>query len=224
MSIVADSPPPVLGELTPAARLAGAEHRFLLHGVSWETYSSLRAEQGSGVRMTFDRGDLEIMTLGLPHENVSRMIAVLINVWAEEREVLLRQAGSLTLSRRDRSRGLEGDASFYICNYSAMHGREQFDIARDPPPDLVVEVQFSTPALDKLPIYAALGVPEVWLWQENAFTILILSPAGVYETAADSLNLPGFPVADSATLLAQFATVSGGEMAKAFRQTVRELP
>jgi len=43
-----------------------------------------------------------------------------------------------------------------------MAGQDTIDLATDPPPDLVVEVDITHPSLDKFPIYASLRVPEVW--------------------------------------------------------------
>jgi Uma2 family endonuclease len=59
----------------------------------------------------------------------------------------------------------------------------------DPPPDLVIEVDVTSPSLNKLPIYAALGVPEVWLYKgrQVMFHRLI---GNRYEPVERSLALP----------------------------------
>jgi len=36
------------------------------------------------------------------------------------------------------------------------------DLAVDPPPDLVIEIDIPSPSFSKLPIYADMGVPDVW--------------------------------------------------------------
>lgn len=42
------------------------------------------------------------------------------------------------------------------------------------PPDLVLEIDITSPSINKLPIYAQLGVPEVWRYDGRKLTVLTL--------------------------------------------------
>jgi Uma2 family endonuclease len=91
------------------------------------------------------------------HESVAYVVALL----AEEMRVNAYGIGSTTHRRGDIGRGFEPDASFYIRNEEPIRGKPRIDLSVDPPPDLVVEVDITSPSLDKLTIYAQIGVSEV---------------------------------------------------------------
>lgn len=138
--------------------------RVVLKNISWQTFETILAETGEDrvSRLAYDQGTLEIMTPLLPHEHNNRLIHNLIVVLAEELNLNLKSVGSLTCKRPDRQQGAEPDSGFYIQNEPRVRDNEQIDLAIDPPPDLVVEVDFSSSSIDRLPIYAEIGVPELW--------------------------------------------------------------
>ena len=158
---------------------------------SWDTYQRLLADHAgsSAPRFAYDRGTLEIMRPLAEHEESNRALALLIEVVAEELGRDLRDLGSTTLKREDVQRGVEPDSCFYIRNESRVRGRTGIDLALDSPPDLVVEIDITSPSLEKLPIYAQLGVPEVWRYDGHSVTILRLA-GEAYVAAAESAALP----------------------------------
>ena len=108
-------------------------------------------------------------------------LAALIFAFARVRRIRMRPSSDVTLSREDLDRGLEGDVSYYIRHQAAIAGKDRLDMAGgDPPPDLAVEVDVTSPGVAKLPIYAALGVPEVWVWRaaDGRLTARRLTDAG----------------------------------------------
>lgn len=165
----------------------GAEERILLRNVTWETYEQLLKNYAnfSAPRFTYDQGDLEIMSPSIPHETASRILSLLVNIICEEREIDVRDLGSTTHKRADLLKGVEPDGCFYIRNVDAITGVNELDLSIQPPPDLVIEVDISHPSVAPLPIYAALGVPEIWEFadgqvkffglQENTYTVLTKS-------------------------------------------------
>ncbi len=167
------------------------EQCAILHDISWETYQRLLADHQdrSAPRFAYDRGTLEIMSPPAEQEEPNRAIALLVEVVAEEVGLDLRNLGSTTLKREDVRRGVEPDSCFYIQNEPRVRGKPGIDLALDPPPDLVVEIDITSPSLEKLPIYAQLGVPEVWRYDGNSVTILRLS-GEAYDAAAESAALP----------------------------------
>ena len=151
--------------------------RTILHHVSWETYQHLLRdhENSSAPRFAYDRGTLEIMTPLIEHESYSQFIGFLLAVVEEATGTKLYNYGSTTFSREDLQKGFEADTCFYIKNIDRVRGKARLDLHVDPPPDLVVEIDITHPSLNKLPIYAQIGVPEVWRYTAAGMEILLLS-------------------------------------------------
>ncbi len=168
-----------------------ADQRVVLHDVAWEIYERLLSDHGdsSGPRLTYDHGELEILGPSSEHEIVNRTLALLVELVAAELSIDVINVGSMTFRRQDLERGFEPDSSFYIQNEGQVRDREQIDAAVDPPPDLVIEIEITRSAIVKLPIYAALGVPEIWRWDGQRVTILGLVD-GDYAEVEASAALP----------------------------------
>jgi Uma2 family endonuclease len=197
---------------------------LLLSGVDWWTYTRLlRAfAERPGIRLTYDRGTLEIMTPRLEHDDDARFLGDLVFVLTEELGLPLKRGGSATLRRRLRRRGIEADECFWIANAHRMAGRRRLDLRTDPPPDLAIEVDVSHSSLDRLGIYAALGVPEVWRLEGAALTFHVLGPDGAYQSAGVSRSFPQLTPADLLAFVQQ-ARQAGDENAvvRDFRDWIR---
>src|SRR5262249_36748647 len=135
-----------------------------LSGIDWQTYLRLlRAfAERPGIRLAYDRGELEMMAPLLEHDGDSWFLGDMVFVLTEELGLPLKRGGSTTLRRRKRQRGIEADACYWIASASQMAGRRRLDLRTDPPPDLAIETDVTHSSMDRLSIYAALGVPEVW--------------------------------------------------------------
>jgi Uma2 family endonuclease len=168
-----------------------AEHKVILHNVSWETYARLLAESAdsSAPRFTYDRGELEIMSPSPEHERVNRRLAQLVLALTEEMGVEVEDLGSTTFRREDLERGFEMDSCSYIENVGLIYGKDRVDLSVDPPPDLVIEVDIAIPSISKLPIYARMGVREVWRYDGERLTMWRLEGSR-YTEIAESLALP----------------------------------
>jgi Uma2 family endonuclease len=153
------------------------EQKVILKGVSWETYERLLAEHEgeSGTRFTYDGGILEILVPSARHEKPNRTLASLVEVLAEEMAFNIESLGSTTLKRPDLLKGFEPDSCFYIQHAEAIRDNEEIDLTVDPPPDLVIEIDITSPSLDKFPLYAAVGVPEVWRYDGAHVTMYRLT-------------------------------------------------
>ena len=162
-----------------------------LTGVRWETYESLLADLADpgSPRLTYDRGTLEIMSPSSPHERANRALALVVEMVAMEWDINLLDFGTTTFRRADLERGFEPDTCFYIDHVASVSGRRPIDPAVDPPPDLVMEMEVTTSAIPKLPLFAAMGIPEVWRTTPEGVTILTLRD-GEYVPVVTS---PAFP-------------------------------
>lgn len=171
--------------------LAPPAQMFALTGISWETYEALLSDylDRSVPHFTYDHGVLEIMAPSLPHEKDNRLLALLVEVVAEELAIDVSNVGSMTFTRRDLDRGFEPDTGFYIQHEAIVREAREINLVTDPPPDLLIEVEVSNSVLPKLPIFAAIGVPEVWRIGAERVRILVLDN-GDYAASDRSTALP----------------------------------
>ena len=169
--------------------LNASEQRVLLRAVSWETYARIVAERGedSGPRLTYDCGMLEIMVPSFRHETLKEAIAKLFELLAESMDMDYVSAGSTTFRREDLSKGFEPDACFYTHQASSIRGKDTIDLNIDPPPDLVIEIDVTRSSLDKLGIYAAVGVREIWRYTDGVLQILEFDGHGYVGRSTSSL-------------------------------------
>jgi len=196
-----------------------------LSSVDWRTYSRLlRAfAERPGLRLTYDRGELEIMSPRLDHDDDSRFLGDMVVALTQELGLPIKRGGSTTLRRRLPRRGIEADECFWIANAHRMAGRRRLDLRTDPPPDLAVEVDVSHSSLDRLGIYAALQVPEVWRLDGSTLTFHVLEAGGAYATPATSRSFPFLTPADLLRFL-ELARQAGDENAVElqFRTWIRQ--
>jgi Uma2 family endonuclease len=115
------------------------------------------------------------MVLSAKHEKPNRVLALVVEVLAEELGIDVESLGSTTFRRADLDRGFEPDSCFYIQNAERVRGKDEIDLAIDPPPDLVIEIDITSLSLDKFPIFLALGIPEVWRYDGAQVTIFTLT-------------------------------------------------
>jgi Uma2 family endonuclease len=175
-----------------AIAISPPEQRILLDNITWETYESLlQAHCDRSVpRFTYDRGQLEIMSPSIEHEELKDTVTLLVNTLAEEMGINTQSFGSATFRRADLQRGFEPDGCFYVQSVTRIQGRTELDLTVDPPPDLVIEIDLTSPSLPKFPIFAQLGVPEVWRADGSQMHIFCLE-GGQYVAHAESSILIG---------------------------------
>jgi len=173
---------------------------LVVQDVSWDEYERLLEELSDrpGVRVTFDQGRLQAVSPLRAHEHYSQILAEMGDIAADALDLPFEQAGSTTLRQIERLRGVEPDRCFYIANEHRIAGKVTLDLAVDPPPDIIVEVDLSSDSGAKLPIYAGLGVPEIWLYDGRRARILELLPDD--SGYADSLRSKFLPCVSVAVL------------------------
>ncbi len=193
--------------------------RFLLSGMSWEFYEHLLEQLGDRpVRVTYDRGALELMSPSYRHESYSRLLGRMVQIIGEELEIPLKSAGSTTFRREPVERGLEPDDCFYIAHLSQILGKAELNLETDPPPDLAIEVDITHGSIDRIPIYAELGVPELWRFDGNALTAYHLEESGDYsEPGAESLAFPQIPLTKLAEFLGRSLQTDDAALLREFR-------
>ena len=180
---------PVNDSIQPPS-ITSAEQRLVLQNISWATYEQLLIAFGEhrSVRLHFDRGILELMVPLEAHERPSDLIGVLIRTLAFESGMTIKGLASTTLRRQDLSRGAEPDKCYYLQNEPLVRDHD-VDLDRDPPPDLVVEIDITHTDIDKNLLYAEMGIPEFWRFDGTTLKIWQLEQ-GQYREVAVS---PSFP-------------------------------
>ena len=171
------------------------QDHIIMHGVSWQTLQQLLADRGErcGVLLAYDRGTVELRMPSQEHEWVKTTLTQVVEAIAFARDLHYRSLGSTTFGREDLARGFEPDACFYLDHADAIVPDRPLDLTVDPPPDLVIEVDITRSSLNKLLIYAALAVPEVWRYTNGEVEIRCLT-ADIYTVAYTSRVLPGIHV------------------------------
>lgn len=168
------------------------ENRVVLHNVSYVTYEKLLADLASqsSPRLTYDRGVLEIMSPLPPHELLTDAIEMIVKMFALHTDTNLWCLRSTTFRRQDLERGFEPDSCFYVDNESRVRGKQVIDLNVDPPPDLVIEIDITSGSISKFPIYAQIGVPEIWRHDGDRLVIHRLTEVGRYTISDASAAFP----------------------------------
>lgn len=179
--------------MTAIAQPEIVEH-LVLHDVSWEAYERLLEMFGDRrLRHTYIDGVLEIMSPLRRHESVKKFLGRLIEMMAYQLDIDIECLGSTTLRKQAKQRGLEPDECYWIQHALEAAGNDDFDPNRDPPPDLAIEVNVTHADLSRESVYAALGVPEIWHFDDVDDAVRILVRSGEsYIPASRSLALPLF--------------------------------
>ncbi|MEO0759932.1 MAG: Uma2 family endonuclease [Cyanobacteria bacterium J06648_16] len=192
----------------PVPRPIG-EQRVVFRSLTWEGFLAVRRSLSSdrNTRLTYSEGKLEItMPLEL-HEFSARLIERFIAVLVEELGLDMKTMGSTTLEREVLDRSAEPDDAYYIQSHRRVAGRE-IDLEKDPPPDLVVEVDITHTDIDKLRLYAAMGVPEFWRYNGETLRIYQLQGADYQEVEQS----PSFPQVQKTKLYEFLATAKMSEV------------
>lgn len=207
----------------PSAFALASDDCVLLSGISWELYEQLRdIPDNWGKQMTYDRGRLEIMSPGIGHEHAKKALARMLEAFTEELNIRIRSLGETTWKDPGQKYGLEADECYYIENESRVRDLDEIDPTRDPPPDVAIEVERSRSVIRKLPLYAELGIPEVWRFDGRAVHVLLLSAEGKYAESTRSRNVPQLPIAELNRFLKERATLDETAWIRSFRAWVRE--
>ncbi|PSM50183.1 hypothetical protein C7Y66_05270 [Chroococcidiopsis sp. CCALA 051] len=200
-----------------------AESRVVLHNISWETFETLLKETGEnrGSRFAYDRGTLEIMTPLFEHESYKSNLGNFIIALAEELNIEARSAGSTTLKRQVANRSIEPDCCFYIQNELAVRGKLKLNLETAPPPDLAIEIDITSSSVNKLGIYSALGVPELWKYDGKKLKFYRLE-VEEYRERDVSLAFPLISVEDMSNFMQQIPIQGEVALLKSFRAWVRD--
>ena len=213
-----------MATITRDIPLAEQQH-IVLDDVSWEFYERLLHEIGDrAVRVTYDDGWMEIMSPLPRHEKWKKRIGRLVEFLSFELHIPVETLGSTTFKREDRKKGLEPDECYYVQHAPEVRDKDELDLAVDPPPDLAIEVDITSRSIPRQPIYAALGVPELWRFQGERLAVLHLGRDGKYYPADASLAFPFLPMKQFESFLLRLKDEDQIRVLSEFRDWVHTLP
>jgi Uma2 family endonuclease len=199
-----------------------SEQPLRLSGVPWETYLAYSNSLGQRhIRVSYDRGKMEVMTLSSRHERKKTILSRLLEALAEEMDIDFAGFGSMTCRRSDLKRALEPDECYWIEHEMTVRGREDIDLEVDPPPDLALEIEVSRSTMNRMAIYAALRVPEVWRWDGETLRVVLLGARNTYRPSDRSKAFAFLPLEEFRAFLTRTDT-SQSELIRSFRAWVRK--
>lgn len=207
----------------PSQQQVPANSRFVLSRISWETFKALLADAGDdrAWRIAYNEGVLEFRMPLTEHEVPKRLIEDFVTAIADELEIEVMSVGALLLAREDLRRAVEPDSCFYIQNESVVRGKS-IELPNDPPPDLVIESDYTNSSLNKFTIYASLGVPELWRYRNQTLDIYQLV-GNRYELSDKSLAFPFLPASEIPEFIEQSKTAGQRATVRAFRSRIRAI-
>lgn len=214
--------------VAPADYLAAIEHlpagavlRF--DNVPWEEYENLLADLGPGyaVRIFYDNGRMEVMAPATTHEKPKSVVHTLVTALRDELDIDVESLGSTTWRAELKAKGAEPDDCFYVQNAALIIGKEDLDLAHDPPPDVVVEIDRTSTSLNRFAIYAGLEVPEIWRVAGRKVQFYLLA-GNRYEESPISRAFPFLTTQVLSEFMARGLKEGERKVAKAFREWVRD--
>jgi Uma2 family endonuclease len=199
-----------------------AEH-IVLYEVSWEAYEALLEAMGDRrLRHSYNEGVLEIMSPLKRHDRAKKLVARMLEAMALELDIDIQSIGSTTLRKRTKKKGLEPDECYYVAHELQVRDKPDYDPQRDPPPDLALEVDVTNSSVSRMPIFAGLGIPEVWRLEVESLTFLRLTREGKYAKMPRSKAFPLLTPAVIERFLAQQFELPENEIVRKFLAWVRK--
>ena len=185
------------------------DQQLVHHGINWHQFKLIQEGfAGSpGVKLFYYNGTLEILMPGREHEIFKTLIGYLLETFFFEKGIKFEPTGSMTQESQEVA-SVQADESYCINESKSI-------------PDLSIEVVFTSGSPSKLARYKALGVPEVWFWEDGLFTLYHLQ-GGDYEHIYRS-KLSGLKDLDLdlLTRCVLFAQTDSAEAVRKFRRQIR---
>jgi Uma2 family endonuclease len=173
--------------------------------------------------MTYDEGRL-VATSPLPiHERWRRLIGRLVETLTDVRNIPIASLGNSTWKRKDLLKGLEGDECDYIQHEPQVRRKLHFDLTRDPPPDLAIEIDVTHSPAARDAVYAGLGIPELWNYDGKSLRprrLVIVGDERRYEPIERSLAFPFLDPRQLERFIAMLPETDENSIVRAWREWV----
>jgi Uma2 family endonuclease len=199
------------------------EMRRIVEGVTWQDYLKLmEATPDLSLPHTYDEGTLEVMSPQKDHAWAAKLIDRMIGAMALDLDIPIQSTGRTSLRSVDRRGGLEPDHSYYIANEPRVRCKYTYDPEYDPPPDLVLEVDVTPISVPRMPVFAKIGLPELWRCRRLQVEFYRLAPTGSYEAVTHSVGFPFLKPADLVRFVKRHAEIDETALVREFLAWARE--
>lgn len=204
--------------------LVKPENITILTKIRWETYQALVLDlaETPSKKLTYDQGILEIMTPLPEHEVNKRLLGRIVETTTEVLGLEVASFGSTTWSKKNLKKGIEPDECYYITNETLIRGKLDINLTIDPPPDLAIEIDITSSSLDRLGIYAAVGIGEIWRFDGQELFIYCLKN-GNYEQQENSQVLPILSKSIILKFLKKRGRIGENSLIREFRESIINL-
>lgn len=196
---------------------------MVLERADWSLYQKLlKGAEEQRLRITYDEGRLEIMSPLPEHEQIKWLVHDLIRMLTLDLNIEMKCLGSTTFKDVRLQKGVEPDDCYYFKNAHRLRGRKRLNPKKDPPPELVFEVDITWSSVPRQPIYAAMGVVELWRWDGRKLQCLELAD-GKYKPREKSLAFPFLAPADLSRFIQMLpGSDDDNQILRKFRNWVRK--
>ncbi len=199
------------------------ELRMLAREVTWDGYEVMLQIVGERrIRVTYDSGSMEVSLPSQQHERAAQLLGLFVPRLAQELDIECEPLGMTTWRKSSVNKGIEADQCYYIKYHDIARRNEPIDLEADPPPELAIEVDITPSSLDRMAIYVALGVSEVWRFDGTTLTMNRLRANARYESCPTSLAFPELQPSDVERFIALRMTTDNLQWARELRKWVRD--
>lgn len=197
---------------------------IVLSPISWQTYQAMLNDMGDHrvTRLAYNQGILSLKMPSKLHEIINRLLARIVKTLTEELGLEVVDVGSTTLDREDLKKGAEPDTGFYIQHAAQLEGLDP-EIPDHLPPDLVIEVEITSPSTQRMEIYEALEIAEVWRYTKPRGLVIYLLTAKGYDESATSSALPPVTAVKLNEFLRQRQTQGENQVIRAVRTWIQQI-
>ncbi len=162
----------------------------ILRRQTWADFEELLESRRdrAAIKIYFDAKTQEIRIMaplpghGKKSDTLSDLVKILLRYQGKDWESF----DPITLKRFEQ-KSVEPDACFYIQNREAILGKDRIDLETDPPPDLALEIDFTSST--KPEDYQLIGVPELWIYRDQNLYIYLFD-GQQYQESLNSLLFP----------------------------------
>jgi Uma2 family endonuclease len=122
---------------------------------TWEQFKLIQKglENSGGVRLFFFQGTVEVLMPGRNHEIFKKIIASLIEAFLLDHDIAATPTGSMD-HEAEQIAASQPDESYEIGRYK-----------------LLIEIIVTSGTIAKLDLYRALGIDEVWFWEDGVLKL-----------------------------------------------------
>ena len=190
---------------------------------TWSDYEKLLDEVGeaSGLRISFDQGKLQVMTLSSLHENYSALVQDIIRQVSLQKRIKVLCYKSSTIKASKELKGAEPDGCFYVQSADQLPDKLRIDFSTDPMPDIVLEIDIHHDSKAKFEIYSTFGINEIWRYDGKVFELYARQKNGEYKLSKKSKALPILTPKILTTLLNQSETKDQYEILLGFDEWLK---